>query len=86
MTWQERAACRGADTESFYTPESIRATAVREREIEAAKRVCRRCPVLNACREWALDTGEPYGVWGGLTAAERRVARARRKELVAGLM
>jgi WhiB family redox-sensing transcriptional regulator len=84
--WQERAACRGVDTESFYGPESIRATELRDREIEKAKRICRRCPVLSVCREWALDTGEPYGVWGGLTSAERRVARARRKELVAGLM
>jgi WhiB family redox-sensing transcriptional regulator len=35
------------------------------------------------CREHALLMPEPYGVWGGLTAAERRVvlARRRRREL-----
>lgn len=31
------------------------------------------------CREHALMQPEPYGVWGGLTAAERRVALARRR-------
>jgi WhiB family redox-sensing transcriptional regulator len=85
MSWDERAACRGADTELFYWPESIRAAETRAKEIEAAKRICRRCPVLSQCREWALDTGERHGVWGGLTAAERQLVMARRKELVAGM-
>jgi WhiB family redox-sensing transcriptional regulator len=31
------------------------------------------------CREHALLQPEPYGVWGGLTAAERRVVLARRR-------
>jgi len=31
------------------------------------------------CREHALVLPEPYGVWGGLTAAERRVVLARRR-------
>jgi WhiB family redox-sensing transcriptional regulator len=35
--------------------------------------------VLLECREHALLQPEPYGVWGGLTAAERRVVLARRR-------
>jgi WhiB family redox-sensing transcriptional regulator len=31
------------------------------------------------CREHALLQPEPYGVWGGMTAAERRVVLARRR-------
>jgi WhiB family redox-sensing transcriptional regulator len=31
------------------------------------------------CREHALLQPEPYGVWGGLTAADRRVVLARRR-------
>jgi WhiB family redox-sensing transcriptional regulator len=34
---------------------------------------------MSECREHALLQPEPYGVWGGLTAAERRVVLARRR-------
>ncbi|MGH3615573.1 MAG: WhiB family transcriptional regulator, partial [Pseudonocardia sp.] len=38
-----------------------------------AKQVCEHCPVIDMCREFALETREPFGVWGGLAEAERRV-------------
>jgi WhiB family transcriptional regulator, redox-sensing transcriptional regulator len=37
-----------------------------------AKQICRSCPVLEACRSYALDAAEPYGIWGALTPSERR--------------
>ena len=45
-----------------------------ERNPEAAEAValCETCPVLDACRSYALSAGEPFGVWGALTAADRR--------------
>ncbi|NUR89837.1 MAG: WhiB family transcriptional regulator, partial [Nonomuraea sp.] len=43
-----------------------------------ARRICRACPVRHACLEWAVRTGEPDGVWGGATPAERRLMRAGR--------
>lgn len=38
----------------------------------AAKRICQRCPVQQACLQWALDNHERSGIWGGLTGRERR--------------
>lgn len=38
----------------------------------AAKRVCASCPVRTDCLAVALTYGEDFGIWGGLTAAERR--------------
>jgi hypothetical protein len=38
----------------------------------AGKNVCRACPVVAQCRAHALAVHEPYGVWGGLTADERK--------------
>lgn len=35
---------------------------------------CRRCPVVELCRTYALVAREAEGVWGGLTPAERRRA------------
>lgn len=37
-----------------------------------AKTHCARCPVREQCLEYALNAGEPEGVWGGRSAAERR--------------
>jgi WhiB family redox-sensing transcriptional regulator len=52
-------------------------------QIEQAKAVCRRCPVIQQCLAWALESGQDAGVWGGLSEDERRAlkrrnARARR--------
>ncbi|MCF6387781.1 WhiB family transcriptional regulator [Mycobacterium sp. MBM] len=49
----------------------------RERRVareHRAKSVCRRCPVMLACREYALENAEPHGIWGATTPAERRSA------------
>lgn len=35
--------------------------------------MCAACPVVAQCRSHALEVREPYGVWGGLTEAEREV-------------
>lgn len=43
--------------------------------IEEAKAVCRRCPAIERCLQWALETGEEFGVWGGLSEDERRTKR-----------
>ncbi|MEV6651238.1 WhiB family transcriptional regulator [Streptomyces sp. NPDC051219] len=76
--WHSEAVCRRDEAGLFFAP-SKEPTAARLSREEAAKRVCARCPVMVDCREHALLQPEPYGVWGGLTAAERRVVLARRR-------
>ncbi|MFJ2864781.1 WhiB family transcriptional regulator [Kitasatospora sp. NPDC087314] len=76
--WHTGAACRRDEVGLFFAP-SKEPTAARLSREEQAKQVCARCPVLLECREHALAQPEPYGVWGGLTAAERRVVLARRR-------
>lgn len=34
--------------------------------------VCRRCEVIDQCGTWAIENGEPFGVWGGMTERQRR--------------
>lgn len=42
----------------------------------AAIVICRNdCPVAADCLKWALDTKEPYGVWGATTAWQRAAIR-----------
>ena len=64
--WRELAACRSAEPELFFPAEGA----------ERAKAVCGTCAVRRECLQFALATGQPYGVWGGMSAHERRVARA----------
>lgn len=73
-SWMERAACRdqGIDPELFF-PVSESGSAVPQ--IAAAQAVCARCPVAADCLASALRAGEPSGIWGGTTSAERRLLR-----------
>ena len=34
-------------------------------DVEAAKALCRDCPLQRACLTGALERHEPWGVWGG---------------------
>lgn len=73
MDWRAGAACRELDPELFFP---VGTTGPAQRQVERAKAVCRGCSVAAQCLMWALDTGQDSGVWGGLSAEERRsVAR-----------
>ena len=70
-TWQAAARCRAVATDMFF-PQRTRTWGERIRLEQAAKKICERCPVLAECRSYALEHEERFGVWGGLTEAERR--------------
>lgn len=70
--WQHSGACRVLPTEMFFHPDGERGPSRRNRE-NAAKVVCASCPVIQQCREHALNVQEPYGIWGGLTEDERLI-------------
>lgn len=71
------AACRAADPALFF-PEGRETETMKEAREEAAVAVCATCPVIEQCRSHGMD--EVWGVWGGLTEADRaRMRRARLK-------
>jgi WhiB family redox-sensing transcriptional regulator len=67
-----QAACEGRDTELFF-PEGEGPDALMQ--VALAKWICARCPVRRPCLEFAFSTGQRYGIWGGMTAQERRDLR-----------
>jgi WhiB family redox-sensing transcriptional regulator len=73
MDWRKCGKCRNKDPELFF-PVGTSGPALLQ--IAEAKEVCRRCPVLEQCRDWAVDNGVE-GVWGGTTEDERRALRRR---------
>lgn len=68
--WRDDAACQTADPELFF-PISGRGLSLLQ--VTRAKAVCGRCSVRKECLDYALDTHQQYGVWGGRTEDERRV-------------
>ncbi len=73
LSWQEGANCTGANADLFF-PERGAST-------RAAKAICRECAVRAECLEFAITTGEKFGIWGGMSERERR--RVRRERQVA---
>ncbi len=72
-SWRDAGRCRGVDPEVFYPEDD-------EDPGEEAKDICATCVVREACLENAIVGRERIGVWGGLTARERRrLVRQRRR-------
>lgn len=70
IDWRDRAACLDEDPETFFPiGESSQADLDTTRK---AKAVCLRCDVREKCLQWALETDQRWGIWGGLTERERK--------------
>lgn len=69
MTDWTKAACR-TDPEAMYGDGPAAET--------AAKRLCAGCPLQAACLTRAINTREPWGMWGGHSVAERERLRTGR--------
>lgn len=72
MDWRHRALCRDEDPELFFP---VGNTGPALLQVEMAKTVCRRCPVTESCLQWALDSGQDAGVWGGMSEEDRRALK-----------
>jgi WhiB family transcriptional regulator, redox-sensing transcriptional regulator len=73
--WATQGACRHSDPEIFFP---VSRTGPAAGQVARAKAVCSRCPVRGECLEFALESGQDSGVWGGTSEDERRTLRRRR--------
>ena len=73
--WRHGAICRDTDPSLFFPVGTTGQALVL---IDRAKEVCGDCDVARDCLEFALETNQDSGIWGGLTEEERRVIRRRR--------
>ena len=74
--------CRVNDAELWFAESPA--------DVEAAKALCRDCPVRTACLAGATERREPWGVWGGelfiagvVVARKRPRGRPRKNEAAA---
>jgi WhiB family redox-sensing transcriptional regulator len=69
--WTGEEACLIVeDLDFFYSEFAL--------DIALAKDICAECPMIAACREYALKH-ENNGVWGGLSAKERKELRGNKE-------
>jgi hypothetical protein len=75
-SWREEALCRDLPEVDFFpTPEDTAA-------IKLAQEVCAACPVARECLEYAIETRQIEGIWGGHTPKERiKVRRLWQQEI-----
>lgn len=73
--WRSAALCRSTDPDLFFP---VGTTGMALVQIEHAKTVCQSCPSQSPCLEFALETNQDSGVWGGCSEEERRVMRRAR--------
>ena len=70
--WRDLAACRNEDPDTFFAEgRGSRG------DVQHAQSVCHGCPVRIQCGQYALQAGEYYGVWGGMSQGQLRVQRRR---------
>lgn len=69
-----RQLCKTEDPELFF-PEDYNIRT----KVDAVKNICRQCPLLNACLEYALSEPSLDGIWGATTPRERQRIRSQRR-------
>lgn len=59
------------DYPDYMFPEDIPDPDKREAVVRLAKALCSKCFIKEECFTYALETGQPAGIWGGTEAHER---------------
>jgi len=70
--WRNNAICRDTDPDLFFPVGTTGQALV---QIDRAKEVCDQCTVKVDCLEFALETNQDSGIWGGTSEEERRKLR-----------
>ena len=77
--WMSEGACVGKSDLFFPHP---------AQPADAAIRICQGCTVRQTCSDYARDTGQEFGIWGGLRIGgagkvhDRRMDRSRTRTAV----
>lgn len=66
--WTMYASCAETDPEVFFAENAA--------EVYDARKICDGCFVKTECAIYAITNNIMYGVWGGLSVAERKRAKA----------
>src|SRR5580693_3018267 len=79
--WRAASACLNTDPDVFF-PVPVGTAA--SKPAARALRICAGCPVRQECLDFAMESGEKDGIWGGTTPEERIRARRAHGRRLAG--
>ena len=74
--WTDHAVCGNRLDDLFFPVGETEPAKQQERD---AKALCDVCPVRQDCLDWAQETKQLYGIWGGLNTEERYQLRAGKR-------
>ena len=70
--WMADGNCRLHPPATFFPSDGV--------GVDRARKICRDCPVVATCLDYALDARIDHGVWGGCSERERRRILKRRRD------
>jgi WhiB family redox-sensing transcriptional regulator len=70
--WMAEGNCRLHPPATFFPSDGV--------GVDRARKICKECPVVGQCLEYALDSRIDHGVWGACSERERRRILKRRRE------
>ena len=80
--WEKRAKCQGSEEPEKFFPERnrdlYRFTAAQAKAVCLGRDGRPACPVQEECLADALERGERFGIWGGLSHRERNALVRKR--------
>lgn len=68
---KQKAACKGHGPEIFYADSGPLSSKTVKSNIIRAKALCNSCIIQSECLMNAINNGEEFGIWGGMTGKER---------------
>ncbi len=78
LVWMRNGNCRDYPPSVFFPSDGV--------GVDAARKICATCPVIEPCKEYALANRIDHGVWGGCSERERRrILKRRRQETAVSL-
>ena len=70
--WMSEGNCRLYPPAAFFPSDGV--------GVDRARKICKECPVVSRCLDYALEERIEHGVWGGCSERERRRILKRRRD------
>lgn len=70
--WMSEGNCRLYPPAAFFPSDGV--------GVDRARKICKDCPVVSRCLEYALEERIEHGVWGGCSERERRRILKQRRD------
>ncbi len=80
VEWMDWAACRECADPEIFWPVRRQGAHIHRNQSAAALAVCRICPVIDACLNYAQTQKEHVGIWGGMTERQRETLRRQHRK------